>query len=369
MMGGKKNQSGRSDEAGMGGLGFGLRVRPTRHFALDFGLDFVSGKDYQGYTRSEVPFTVNAVLFANPRDKTQLYFLAGLGWSTAHVALPNDTTTQYNYFGLQTGVGVEFRVARHVGLNIDAIGFVRGRTDDKAATNPEFVDPTTGKQTNTSGGGLFRGGLTVYWLSAENGRRTPGGGLRRGEQGGGGAGQRGRPATTGPPGGGSLVGVGREDLEQGEELTGLVSGEVHPDAARETTLGGARPDHVGPEDEGVPEGGGDDLEGEEHPRGEGLGGLDAGSGEAQVDHEGGRGAGVARPHRRRQPHRAPLVPAKVPGMSHCGPRNYHARNNLGGCCAGLVHWQHSHPEGWLWADPIGDPARCKKPARIPGRRC
>jgi hypothetical protein len=166
---GSKNRAGRSDEAGMGGLGFALRVRPTRHFALDLGLDFVSGKDYQGYTRSEVPFTVNAVLFANPRDKTQLYFLAGLGWSTAHVAMPNDTTTQYNYFGLQTGVGVEFRVARHVGLNIDAIGFVRGRTDDKAATNPEFVDPTTGKQTNTSGGGLLRGGLTVYWLAASGG--------------------------------------------------------------------------------------------------------------------------------------------------------------------------------------------------------
>jgi len=43
------------------------------------------------------------------------------------------------------------------------VGFIRGRTDDAARYDPEFVDPDTGRTTNTSGGGLFRGGITFYW--------------------------------------------------------------------------------------------------------------------------------------------------------------------------------------------------------------
>jgi opacity protein-like surface antigen len=157
----KKQQA--ASESGMGGLGFSLRARPTGHFALDLGLDFIGGKDFQGYQRSEVPFTVNAMIFVNPRSKVQLYFLGGLGWSTARVQVPGEDIAKYSYFGVQSGVGLEFRVAKHVALNLDILGFIRGRTDDKAATQPEFIDPDTGKRTNTSGGGLARGGMTIYW--------------------------------------------------------------------------------------------------------------------------------------------------------------------------------------------------------------
>ena len=161
MMGSRGDQQ--SSDGGMGGMGFSLRARPTGYFALDLGLDFLGGRDYQGYRRSEVPFTVNGLIFVNPRSKTQFYFLGGLGWSNAHVQLGNTQVAQYSYFGVQGGVGLEFRVAPHVAFNIDAIGFIRGRTDDAAATTPEFVDPNTGRSTNSSGGGLFRGGMTLYW--------------------------------------------------------------------------------------------------------------------------------------------------------------------------------------------------------------
>ncbi|MFO0661682.1 MAG: outer membrane beta-barrel protein [Polyangiaceae bacterium] len=161
MMGGKNDKA---NDSGMGGLGFILRARPTGHFAIDFGLDFVSGTDYQGYRRSEVPFTINALLFVNPRDKAQFYLLGGIGWSTAQVQLnPGQNRTEYDYFGFQFGGGFEFRVAKKIALNLDLIGFVRGRTDDGAHNNPEFVDPNTGRSTNTSGGGLLRGGMTIYW--------------------------------------------------------------------------------------------------------------------------------------------------------------------------------------------------------------
>jgi hypothetical protein len=153
-----------AEGAGMGGLGFSLRARPTGHFALDFGLDFIGGRDFHGNRRSEIPFTVNAMLFVNPKDRAQLYFLGGLGWSSAHVERADSTIANYSYFGFQTGVGVEYRATRHLALNLDLIGFMRGRTDRQAAFEPEFFDPATGRTTNTSGGGLFRGGLTVYWL-------------------------------------------------------------------------------------------------------------------------------------------------------------------------------------------------------------
>jgi hypothetical protein len=149
--------------AGMGGLGFSLRARPTPHFALDFGLDFIGGTDWQGQKRSEVPFAVNAMLFVNPKSKAQVYFLGGLGWSSATVAVAPGDNEHFGYFGVQGGVGIEFRVSRTVGIDIDGIGFVRGRTDSGATSRPEFTDPATGRTTNTSGGGLFRGGLTLYW--------------------------------------------------------------------------------------------------------------------------------------------------------------------------------------------------------------
>ena len=49
-----------------------------------------------------------------------------------------------------------------VALNFDMRGFIRGRIDDNKREYPEFVS-NDGKTTNTSGGGLFQGGLTFYW--------------------------------------------------------------------------------------------------------------------------------------------------------------------------------------------------------------
>lgn len=168
------SRSDKSNDSGMGGVGFALRARPTGHFALDFGLDVVGGRDYYGRRRTEVPLSVNALIFVNPRDRAQFYMLGGLGWSSARVEVPfeykgsnyttrGSTVDRYGYFGAQLGAGFEFRVAKKTALNIDLIGFVRGRTDQAAATNPEFTDPETGRRTNTSGGGLLRGGLTFYW--------------------------------------------------------------------------------------------------------------------------------------------------------------------------------------------------------------
>ena len=145
------------------GLGLALRARPWGHFAFDFGVDFINGTDFKGYRREEVPFSVSALWFLNPRSKAQLYLLGGMMWSSARVHLPKGAIEQYGYFGGQGGGGLEVRFSRRVAMNLDFIGFIRGRTDQAAKANPEFVDADNGRSTNTSGGGLVRLGLTMYW--------------------------------------------------------------------------------------------------------------------------------------------------------------------------------------------------------------
>ena len=116
---------------------------------------------------------MNGLLFVNPSSRTQVYLLAGFGWardvtndsyvSNASEPLGLNETTSYHYFGGQAGVGLEYRVSRNVALNVDLRGFIRGRMDNNGSAQPEFIDPATGKTTNTSGGLLMTGGMTFYF--------------------------------------------------------------------------------------------------------------------------------------------------------------------------------------------------------------
>ena len=160
-----------AQDSGMGGLGVSLRYRPIPHFAFDVGVDVLGGTDYNGFQRTETPLTLSGMIFLNPRSPVQLYLLGGMNFSRAKVTSEfsspllsekGDGTFQaeYSYFGGQAGAGLEFRVSRHVALNVDVIGFMRKRTDDGRI--PEFSDPEKGT-TNSSGGALLRGGLTFWW--------------------------------------------------------------------------------------------------------------------------------------------------------------------------------------------------------------
>ena len=154
---------GSGGDASMGGAGLGLRLRANPYFAVETDVDFVGGQDYQGDNRSEAALTFNGLLFLNPRSHVQLFLLAGFGWSGAHVT--KDATSldaHYGYFGGQLGGGLEFRVSRNFALDIDLRGFIRGRTDDLAQRQPEFT-AADGRTTNTSGGGLITGGMTIYF--------------------------------------------------------------------------------------------------------------------------------------------------------------------------------------------------------------
>lgn len=149
--------------AGMGGLGVSLRPRPTPHFAVDLGLDVFGGRDFKAERREELAFTVNPMFFLNPRQVVQIYLLTGLGFAGATVRHADQTRSHYRYVGIDAGIGLEIRFARQVAFDLDLVGFLRTRTDRVARESPEFVDPETGRTSNTSGGGLARLGLAYYW--------------------------------------------------------------------------------------------------------------------------------------------------------------------------------------------------------------
>jgi hypothetical protein len=151
----------------MGGGGAGLRFKPSRYFGIETDFDYVGGHDYQGDNRSETAFTINGLLFLNPRSHAQLYLLAGFGWSGAHVTSDPSVSgssldQHYNYFGGQFGGGLEVRLTRVLAFDLDLRGFVRSRTDALAQTVPEFTN-SIGQTTNTSGGVLATGGMTLYF--------------------------------------------------------------------------------------------------------------------------------------------------------------------------------------------------------------
>jgi hypothetical protein len=150
-----------SPDAGMGGLGFSLRPRPSPYFAVDFGIDFLGGRDFNGDRRRESALVVNPIVFLNPRDKVQVYLLAGLGIGRARVE-SSLGLRDYRYVGANAGAGVEFRLWQHFALSGDVVAFIRDRTDVYDGP-PEYVDRTTGRYTDSSAGALFRLGGTYYW--------------------------------------------------------------------------------------------------------------------------------------------------------------------------------------------------------------
>ena len=165
-VGGAMLGKGRDDNAGMGMAGLALRFRPIPQAAIEGSLDFAAGRDYNGYRRNETAFTLNGLIFVNPKSITQFYFLGGFGWSGAHATDDRQgfdgAEYSYGYFGVQAGFGLEFRLSRAIALNVDLRGLLRGRIDDDRRKNPEFTS-SDGKTTNASGAGLLTGGLTFYW--------------------------------------------------------------------------------------------------------------------------------------------------------------------------------------------------------------
>lgn len=167
--GGLAHRWGSYEEPGMGGLGASFRWRPIRWFALDVGVDALGGVDYSGNDRFESALSTSGLFYLNPQHKVQAYLLAGL--HVAHAEVDNQDfrpnlsqagySDEYDYFGGQAGVGVEFRISRRVGIDLDGLVIARTRTDD--GDFPEFVDPRTGETGDSTVGGMLRAGITIWF--------------------------------------------------------------------------------------------------------------------------------------------------------------------------------------------------------------
>lgn len=142
----------------MGGFTGALRFRPNEHVGIDLGSGYFAGNDYQGFYRTEVPVTANALFFVNPQHKFQVYFLLGPGVTIGRADLGYEVRRMV-HIGGQAGMGVELRLAPAFALNVDVRGVIRYRVDSDP--RPEFFDGTRG--TNTSGGALLTFGGTFYF--------------------------------------------------------------------------------------------------------------------------------------------------------------------------------------------------------------
>jgi hypothetical protein len=160
----------------MGGLGAGLRFRGAGHLGAELGLNVVTGRDYNGDARTEVPATFSGLLYFNPRNRLQVYGLMGIGVSYATVRYaPGNTSdhgglsgSNYAYFGGQAGLGLELQLNHRLSIFADVRGFLRGRIDGGTDTNPEFTRPNPNgdgsvQTTNVSAGALTQAGLVLYF--------------------------------------------------------------------------------------------------------------------------------------------------------------------------------------------------------------
>jgi hypothetical protein len=144
---------------GLGGVGASGRYILNPTVTFDLGVDTIVGSDYNGYDHSELSLSLSTLLYLNTHPIVRTYVLVGLNVSRASVEVQDEDQT-WGYFGGQTGLGLDFALDPHIALNFDVLAFLRGRTDSRAAREPEFTDEH-GRVTNTSGGGLLRGGVTL----------------------------------------------------------------------------------------------------------------------------------------------------------------------------------------------------------------
>jgi len=147
----------------MAGPGVGLVYLPLDFIGVEFALDSAFGRDALDAKRRELAVSAALLAFFETHELAQIYLSTGLFHSWAEVEPPESYDRHYRYFGAFLGLGTEltFHPLYSAFLRLD--GFIRGRVDQGAGSDPEFFHRTTGETSNSSAGMLLRVGAARYF--------------------------------------------------------------------------------------------------------------------------------------------------------------------------------------------------------------
>lgn len=147
----------------MAGPGVGLLYLPLDFIGVEFSVDSAFGRDALDAKRRELAISAALLAFFESHELVQVFLSTGLFHSWADVEPRQSYDRHYRYFGAFLGLGTEltFHPLYSVFLRLD--GFIRGRVDQGAGSDPEFFHQTTGETSNSSAGMLLRVGAARYF--------------------------------------------------------------------------------------------------------------------------------------------------------------------------------------------------------------
>ena len=147
----------------MAGVGLGVLLLPLDFLGVALSVDSGFGRDALGAERRELAVSAGLLTFLNTGEPVQVFLTTGLFHSWAHVDPSGTYARDYRYFGALLGLGAEFAFQPLFAATAQIDGFIRGRVDEGAGAEPEFVNDTTGETSNASAGMLLRLGAIRYF--------------------------------------------------------------------------------------------------------------------------------------------------------------------------------------------------------------
>jgi hypothetical protein len=162
-----REEAGYEPEPARGDRAFGVQVGfsflPLHHIGLELAVDSAFGRDALDAERRELAMSGALLALFDTHELVQVGLSTGLFHSWAHVQPPSSYDRRYRYFGVFLGLGAEltFDPLTSAFLRLDA--FMRGRVDEGASKDPEFVHRSSGETSNSSAGALLRVGAARYF--------------------------------------------------------------------------------------------------------------------------------------------------------------------------------------------------------------
>ena len=147
----------------MAGVGVAFVFLPLEAVGVELSVDSGFGRDALDAERRELAVSAALVNFLNTREPVQVFLTTGLFHSWAHVEPSASDARDYRYFGAVLGLGLQLEFQPLCAVTAQIDGFIRGRVDEGAGAEPEFVNQTTGETSNTSAGMLLRLGAIRYF--------------------------------------------------------------------------------------------------------------------------------------------------------------------------------------------------------------